>query len=124
MVLTQTDTKISVDKQQTKQASNAALASLLNLTFLPGIAFIWLLLTIKNMPANGIAFYHAKLGIKLNIIAFIALGIVSALMVVLGGFDSAWTWVYVITYFTFVHTIFIVIAVWALTRSWSGLQLK
>ena len=124
MVLTQTDTKISLDKQQTKQASNAALASLLNLTFLPGIAFIWLILTIKNMPANGIGYYHAKLGIKLNIIAFIALGIVSALMVVLGGFESAWTWVYVITYFTFVHTIFIVIAVWALTRSWSGLHLR
>jgi len=124
MVLTQTDTKISVDKQQTKQASNAALASLLNLTFLPGIAFIWLILTIRNMPSNGIGYYHAKLGIKLNIIAFIALGIVSALMVVLGGFESAWTWVYVITYFTFVHTIFIVIAVWALTRSWSALQLR
>jgi hypothetical protein len=124
MVLTQTDTKISVDKQQTKQASNAALASLLNLTFLPGIAFIWLILTIRNMPANGIGYYHAKLGIKLNIIAFIALGIVSALMVVLGGVESAWTWVYVITYFTFVHTIFIVIAVWALTRSWSALQLR
>jgi len=76
------------------------------------------------MPANGIGYYHAKLGIKLNIIAFIALGIVSALMVVLGGFESAWTWVYVITYFTFVHTIFIVIAVWALTRSWSGLHLR
>jgi len=45
-------------------------------------------------------------------------------MVILGGFDSAWTWVYVITYFTFVHTTFIVLAVWALTRAWSGLKLK
>ncbi|AAZ26375.1 MULTISPECIES: hypothetical protein [Colwellia] len=124
MVLPQTDTITAVDKQQIKQASNAALASILNLTFLPGIAFIWLILAIKNMPPNSISHYHAKLGIKLNIIAFIALGVVSVLMVILGGFESAWTWVYVITYFTFVHTTFIILAVWALTRAWSGLKLR
>jgi hypothetical protein len=124
MVLERTNTTTAPDKQQIKQASDAALASILNLTFLPGIAFIWLMLTIKKMPPASIGYYHAKLGIKINLIAFIALGVVSALMVILGGFDSAWTWVYVITYFTFVHTTFIVLAVWALTRAWSGLKLK
>lgn len=128
MVLTQSKTTTSVektlDKQQIKQASNAALASILNLTFLPGIAFIWLILAINKMPINSISYYHARLGIKLNLIAFIALAVVSFLMVILGGFDSAWTWVYVITYFTFVHTVFIILAVWALTRAWSGLKLK
>ena len=124
MVLAQTDTITTVDKQQIKGASNAALASILNLTFLPGIAFIWLMLAINKMPQNSISYYHAKLGIKLNLIAFVALGVVSLLMVILGGFNSAWTWVYVITYFTFVHTTFIILAVWALTRAWSGLKLK
>ena len=124
MVLEPKNTITEADKQQIKQASNAALASILNLTFLPGIAFIWLMLTIKKMSPEGIGYYHAKLGIKINLIAFVALGVVSLLMVVLGGFDSAWTWVYVITYFTFVHTTFIVLAVWALTRAWSGLKLK
>ncbi|MDX2367490.1 MAG: hypothetical protein QNK36_03660 [Colwellia sp.] len=124
MVLVQKDTITAIDKQQTKQASDAALASLLNLTFLPGIAFIWLILAIKKMPPTSISYYHAKLGIKLNLVAFVALAVVSVLMVILGGFYSAWTWVYVITYFTFVHTTFIVLAVWALTRAWSGLKLK
>lgn len=124
MVLTQTDTATVVDKQQIKQASNAALASLLNLTFLPGIAFIWIILAINKMSPTSIGYYHAKIGIKLNLAAFVALGVVSLLMIILGGFDSAWTWVYVITYFTFVHTIFIVLAVWSLTRAWSGLKLK
>ena len=128
MVLTQTKTTTSVettlDKEQIRQASNAALASILNLTFLPGIAFIWLILAINKMPTTSIGYYHAKLGIKLNLLAFIALAVVSGFMVILGGFDSAWTWVYVITYFTFVHTIFIVLAVWSLTRAWSGLKLK
>jgi hypothetical protein len=123
MVLAQTDTITAVDQQQIKQASDAALASILNLTFLPCIAFIWLMLAIKKMPPTSIGYYHAKLGIKLNLVAFIALGVISVLMVILGGFDSAWTWVYVITYFTFVHTTFIILAVWALTRAWSGLKL-
>jgi hypothetical protein len=124
MALTQTDTITAVDKQQIKQASDAALASILNLTFLPGIAFIWLILAMNKMAPTSISYYHAKLGIKLNLIAFVALGVVSVLMVILGGFHSAWTWVYVITYFTFVHTTFIILAVWALTRAWSGLKLK
>ncbi len=124
MVVMATNTESSAYKQQIKQASNAALASILNLTFAPGIAFIWLLLAINKMPQGSIEHYHAKLGIKLNLIAFVALGVVSVLMVVLGGFNSAWTWVYVITYFTFVHTAFIIVAVWALTRAWSGLKLR
>lgn len=117
-------TGAAVDKQQIEQASRAALASILNLTFLPGIAFVWLLLTLKKMPATSIGYYHATLGIKLNLVAFVMLGVVSVLMVIFGGFHSAWTWVYVITYFTFIHTIFIILAVWALTRAWSGLRLK
>lgn len=124
MALAQTDTATAVTKQQTKQASDAALASILNLTFLPGIAFVWLMLVLKKMSPASIGHYHAKFGIKLNLVAFVALGVVSVLMVVLGGFDSAWTWVYVITYFTFVHTTFIILAVWALTRAWAGLKLK
>jgi len=124
MALAKKNTISVSDKQQIKQASDAALASILNLTFLPGIAFIWLMLAINKMSPGGIGYYHAKLGIKINLIAFVALGVVSILMVILGGFNSAWTWVYVITYFTFVHTTFIVLAVWSLTRAWSGLKLK
>lgn len=107
-----------------KQASNAALASLLNLTLIPILSFIYLLLIFKNTQAKSIGRYHAQLGIKLNIIAAIVLLVVSGLMILLGGFNSPWTWVYVITYFTIVHTAFIVIAVWALVKSWSGEQLK
>ena len=124
MVSKELDTATSANEEQIKQASNAALASILNLTFLPGIAFVWLVLAIKKMAPDSIEHYHALLGIKLNIFAFVSLGVVSVLMVVLGGFYSAWTWVYVITYFTFVHTSFIIFAVWALTRAWSGLKLK
>ena len=108
---------------QVRLASNAAMASLLNLTILPVVAFIALLRVYHRSRAGTIARYHAVLGIKLNIVAAIALFAVSALMIALGGFDSPWTWVYVISYFTLVHSLFILVAVWALVRAWSGDEL-
>ena len=109
---------------QQKRASNAALASLLNLTILPLFSFIVLLLIYKKTSPDAIDRYHATLGIKINVAAAAALFLVSAIMIVLGGFDSPWTWVYVISYFTLVHTAFIVFALWALVRAWSGDKLK
>lgn len=107
-------------KEQIKQASNIALWSILNLTFLPGIAFILLLMKLNKCDASSLSEYHLKFAIKLNLIAAAALILVSILMILLGGFNSGWTWVFVITYFVLVHTVFIVIAVWALIRSWAG----
>lgn len=112
------------DALQLKRASNAALASLLNLTLLPVISFIALLLIYKKTTPDAIDRYHVLLGIKINLIAAAVLFLVSALMIFLGGFDSPWTWVYVISYFTLVHTLFIVFALWALVRAWSGDRLK
>ena len=114
----------NTNEAQIKRASNAALASILNLTILPGISFIALLLIYNKTKADSIDRYHALLGIKINLIAAAVLLTVSALMIALGGFNSPWTWVYVISYFTLVHTAFIVLALWALVRSWSGDKLK
>jgi hypothetical protein len=111
---------VKTDELQIKRASDAALASLLNLTILPVISFIALLLIYRKTQADTIDHYHAVLGVKINVIAAAVLFLVSALMILLGGFDSPWTWVYVISYFTIVHTIFIVFALWALVRAWSG----
>ncbi len=111
----------TTDKElQIQLASNAALASLINLTILPIIGFIALIWIYRKTQAGTIARYHAVLGFKINIVAAAVLFLVSALMILFGGFNSPWTWVYVITYFTLVHTLFIVLAVWALVRAWSG----
>lgn len=110
----------ATEEFQIQQASNAALASLINLTILPVIGFIALVWIYRKMQASTIGRYHAVLGFKINIIAAAVLFAVSALMILLGGFNSPWTWVYVISYFTLVHTLFIVLAIWALVRAWSG----
>ncbi len=107
-----------------KRASQATIASLLNLTFLPIIGFIWLVILVGKTQQGTIDHYHAVLGIKLNLMAAIALGVVSSLMILLGGFDSVWTWVYLLCYFMLVHSAFIMIAVWAMIRSWSAQTLR
>jgi len=111
-------------EQRIKRASRAGLASLLNLTLLPVVGFIWLLIIARNVDKNEIDHYHVRLGIKINLIAAIALLMVSALMILSGGLDSVYTWVYVITYFTLVHTMFIVTATWAMVRAWAGKKFK
>ncbi len=117
---------VNTDTQQhlEKRASRAALASLLNLTVLPVLGFVALLLIYKKARPGDIDHYYAVVGIRINLIAAVTLFVVSAVMIALGGLNSPWTWVYVITYFTFVHTVFIMLATWALVRSWSGEPLQ
>ncbi|MBE9564861.1 MAG: hypothetical protein IMF17_06405, partial [Proteobacteria bacterium] len=71
-----------------KRASNAAMASLLNLTLLPAISFIAIYLIYKKTTPDTIDRYHTVLGFKLNIIAAAVLFLVSGLMILLGGFNS------------------------------------
>ena len=93
-----------------KRASQATIVSLLNFTFLPVTGFIWLMVLVGKTKQDVINHYYALLGIKLNLMAAAALVIVSSLVIILGGFNSVWTWVYLISYFTLVHTAFIIIA--------------
>lgn len=107
-----------------KQATNAALLTLLNLTVLPVIGFIGLLYMYSKTKPNTIDHYYVVIGIKTSLMAGIALLLVTALVILLGGFDSPWTWVYVTSYFVIVHASFILFATWTLTRSWTGEKLK
>ena len=113
----------TLQEQRIERASRAALAGLLNLTFLPIIGFIWLIFISRSVDLNEIDHYHVRLAIKMNIFAAIALLLLSNVVLVLGGFDSLYTWVYVITYFTLVHSLFILGATWAMVVAWSGEKL-
>ena len=108
---------------QLKQAATSSLLSLLNLTVLPVIGFILLLLLYKKTETNNIDHYYAVRGIQTNLLAGVALLLVTALMIILGGFNSVWTWVFVISYFVFVHAMFILFATWTMARSWTGKKL-
>lgn len=109
---------------QLKRAEHSALISLLNLTMLPILAFIVLVFIYKKTEPKTIDRYYAVLGIKTNLLAAVALFVMTGLMILLGGFDSPWTWVYVVSYFVFVHAMFILFATWTMVRSWTGEKLK
>ena len=115
---------METDADQLRQASYSALSSLLNLTLLPVISFIVLLMLYRQAKPASFARYHAVLAIKTNLYAVIALFVVTGLMIALGGFHSPWTWVYVLSYFMFVHSMFILFATWTLTRCWAGKKLN
>lgn len=109
---------------QLKQAITSALLTLLNLTALPVIGFIGLLYMYSKTKPNNIDHYYAVVGIKTSILAGIVLLAVTLLVVMMGGLESPWTWIYVTSYFVIVHASFILFATWALTRSWTGERLK
>jgi len=115
---------MNTDELQLKRAASSALLSLLNMTALPIIGFIGLLYVYSKTEPNTIDRYYSVIGIKTNLLAAAALFFMTGLMIILGGFDSPWTWVYVISYFVFVHASFILFATWTLTRSWTGEKLK
>ena len=116
--------KMNTDDLQLKRAANCALLSLLNLTFLPILGFIGLLFIYNKTESNTIDRYYSVVGIRTNLLAAVALLLMTGLMIILGGFDSPWTWVYVISYFVFVHAMFILFATWTMVRSWTGEKLK
>jgi len=115
---------MEIEAVQLKRASNAAWASLLNLTVLPIISFIILLLIYKKTVPDTIDRYYAVVGLKVNLLAAIALLLVSALIVVVGGLDSPMSWIYMLSYFVTIHALFVLFTTWALVRAWSGKLLR
>ena len=115
---------MKTDESQLKRAAAAALFSLLNLTVFPVVGFVAVLFMYLKTEPNTIDRYYVVLAIKTNLLAAVALIIVTILMIVMGGFNSVWTWVYVVSYFVFIHALFILFATWTLTRSWTGEKLK
>ena len=55
------------DELQIKRASDAAMASLLNLTILPVVGFVALLLIYRKTDPDTIGRYHATLGVKQHV---------------------------------------------------------
>lgn len=111
---------VEITDTQLKRASSAAWASLLNLTVLPFIGFIVLLFIYKKTSADSFDRYYALVGLKVSVLAAIALVLVSVLIVAVGGYDSPLSWIYMLSYFLSVHALFILFTTWALVRAWSG----
>ncbi len=104
------------------QAFKAELLYLLNLSFLPGLAFLLLLQLNARHKITGTALTRCHL--KQTLVASVWAGILligfSSTVILIGGLDQAWTWVIIIIYFTSIHAGLILLGVVGLTRAQAG----
>lgn len=95
---------------------------LANLLLLPGLAFLvllWLYLRRRD-DTSPLARGHLRQTLSASLWAGALLAFVSLVLVALGGYDAAWTWVVVILYFTTAHTTLVVLGILGLARALAG----
>ena len=95
---------------------------LVNLLLLPGLAFLILLLLFvsRRRTAPPLAANHLAQTTGVSVVGGTLLVFVTGLIALLGGFDSGWTWVVVVLYFTFIHSTLILLGVLGLVRAMAG----
>ena len=95
---------------------------LANLMLAPALAFAviaWLWLSQRD-SAPPLARNHLRQTFFVSLWGGLLIGAFSATMIGAFGLDSAWTWTYLIIYFTCVHSTLILFGVVGLTRAMAG----
>lgn len=100
----------------------AASLYLVNLLVAPGLAFVALLyLWFKHKDtAPPLARQHLAQATFVSVIGGILIVCLSATLVALGGLHWPWTWVVVITYFVCVHSLLVLMGMFALAKAMAG----
>ena len=95
---------------------------LINLLVLPGLGFLALLWLYFRRRANAapLAQIHLRQTVSASLWAGVLLVLVNLLIIILGGYDAAWTWVIVILYFTTAHTTLVILGILGLARALAG----
>lgn len=95
---------------------------LINLLLLPGLAFLLLLGLYwrYRRSAPPLGRLHLQQTLSASLWAGGLLVIVNLLIIALGGYDAASTWVIVILYFTTVHATLVLLGILGLARSLAG----
>lgn len=113
--------KSNIDKEK-KSAALAQILFLTNITVLPVFSFVILLFLYNktNRDQHSMSIQHYRQSILANIVAGILLIAMSTLILVLGSFDSIYTWMWLILYFTCIHSMLILFGVFALIKAQTG----
>ncbi|GAB4346102.1 MAG: hypothetical protein Kow006_04150 [Gammaproteobacteria bacterium] len=94
---------------------------LINLLLVPGVAFaLLLLLWWRNREAPPLARCHLRQTLVVSLWAGGLLGIFSALVVLLAGYEFAHTWLFVLLYFTTFHSLFVLLGMLGLAKAMAG----
>ncbi len=95
---------------------------LVNLMLAPGLAFaiLVLLFLFKGKGAEPLAANHLSQTVGVSVIGGVLIVLIIALILLLGGFDSGYTWMVVVLYFTFIHSSLIMMGVFGMVRALNG----
>ena len=94
---------------------------LANLLLLPGLAFAFLaVLFLRRRGAPALAVAHLEQTFAASLWAGVLLVLVNALILLLGGYEGAHTWVLLITYFTICHSSLVVLGILGLAKALAG----
>ncbi|MCW8919086.1 MAG: hypothetical protein OQL08_09775 [Gammaproteobacteria bacterium] len=102
----------------------AEMLYLCNLLLLPGIAFIWLLLLNirRSSVASPLALCHLRQTLAASIWAGVLLIPITALSILMGGYQSVTGWTVAILYFTVCHASLVLLGVVGLAKAMAGLS--
>ena len=70
--------------------------------------------------ADPLAANHLSQTVGVSIAGAVLILVIVALILLLGGFDSGYTWMIVILYFTFIHSSLILMGVMGLVKAMAG----
>ena len=92
---------------------------LVNLLLIPGLAFLLLLLLWwrKRDHASPLARAHLAQTLSASVWAGFLLVVANALILILGGYQGAWTWVVLILYFTTCHSTLVFFGAYGLAKA-------
>jgi len=94
---------------------------LANLLLLPGLAFIVLaVLFLRRRSAPALTVAHLEQTFSASLWAGVLLVAINALILLLGGYHGAHTWVLLITYFTICHSGLVVLGILGLAKALAG----
>lgn len=95
---------------------------LVNLMLAPGLAFVVLLVLymMNRGHAAPLAANHLSQTVGVSLTGGALILVIIALILLLGGFDSGYTWMIVILYFTFIHSSLILMGVAGLVKAMAG----
>lgn len=103
-------------------AVTAEILYLINLLLLPGVGFVMLLILywIKHDKVSALNLNHLQQTVWASIWGGSLIIVINALIILLGGYDGAYTWMIVVLYFTLVHSTFILLGMLGLVKALAG----
>jgi len=111
-----------MDESGKTLAVSAETLFLVNLLLLPGLGFAILLglYLARKAEASPLAANHLAQTVGVSLIGGGLIIVVIAVMFLLGGFDSGYTLMVVVLYFTFIHSTLILMGIMGLVKAMSG----